>query len=268
MLASGWASKSVNRPPFIVFIAKSAARPSGNDTSTLPFTVLNDEGCFGFAVKRDGDRTVHRVRAAGSGDLVHLDQAVDVVDVEVAARAVDDHVAAVDGAEPQRHVARHADREVEAHVVVHAAPTARSRSFHGSPHTWPLPVGDRRSDPRRAVARNRDARRAAPRPGRRAFRRGSPCECSSAPRRHWSPSTWMKPLIFRTSSVRPPPAAKTACGSRRIHPRRRTGTERCACADPISANPMATVARLRFDMPGMKGPGWLEAVAGERRVNG
>lgn len=49
--AIGCASKSVNRPPFIVFIANSAESPSRNSTSTLPFTVLNDDGCLGLAVK-------------------------------------------------------------------------------------------------------------------------------------------------------------------------------------------------------------------------
>src|SRR5580698_5859370 len=43
-------SKSVNNPPFIVFILTSAFSPARNEISSDPFTVRNDVGPVGFRV--------------------------------------------------------------------------------------------------------------------------------------------------------------------------------------------------------------------------
>src|SRR5678815_1227672 len=62
------------------------------------------------------------MRAARAGDAIHVDAAVDVVHEEIAARASDDEVTAIDGAESELRVARHPDGEVVPHFIVHPLP--------------------------------------------------------------------------------------------------------------------------------------------------
>src|SRR6185436_19331788 len=73
-------------------------------------------------------------------------------------------------------------------------------------------------------------------------------------------STWMKPLMFRTSRVLPPPAAKDSVRVTVVSSRMSYRDERCACAGPISATPITMVAKVSFDMPfGWPHPrNWLE----------
>src|SRR5688500_14178374 len=76
-------------------------------------------------------------------------------------------------------------------------------------------------------------------------------------------STWMKPLIFRTSSVRPPPPGSPRRGlcvvgwlaakdNVRVTVDSSTTSyreDRCASTGPTSAAPITIVARARIDMP-------------------
>ena len=64
----------------------------------------------------------------------------------------------------------------------------------------------------------------------------------------------MKPLIFRTSRVLPPPAAKDSVRVTADSSTTSYRDERCACAGPISATPIATVAKVRRRHARLDGP--------------
>jgi hypothetical protein len=73
------------------------------------------------------------------------------------------------------------------------------------------------------------------------------------------PSTWMKPLMVRMSRDLSPPAAKDSVRVTADSSTTSYRDERCACADPIRATPIATAARVLVAMPvWMDQPGnWL-----------
>jgi hypothetical protein len=76
------------------------------------------------------------------------------------------------------------------------------------------------------------------------------------------PSTWMKPLMFRTSRDLPPPAAKDSV---RVTADSSTTSYRdalSACADPIRTTPIATVANVLVAMPVLmdRPRTWLQGV--------